>query len=155
MKNIREIVPVAVRIEVARHLQDTIVDLADLAAQSKQAHWALTGPNFAEVHAEMDALTDGYLESVDELGERMLALGIVPKGHIAYIAANTTLPAFPEGFVVDGQVVTLMADRIAEVARRVRQRIAAVEDDAVTEDMLIGLAATLEKQLWMFQAREG
>jgi starvation-inducible DNA-binding protein len=155
MKNIRETVPLPVRVDAAKHLQDTLVDLADLAAQAKQAHWALTGPGFAELHAEMDSLAGGYLETVDEIGERMLALGIPPKGQVGFVAAHTSLPAFPDGFVVDTQVITLIADRIAEVARRVRQRLATIEGDAVSEDLLVGLAATLEKQLWMFQAREG
>lgn len=37
--------------------------------------------------------------------------------------------------------------------RRLRERIGATgEADAVTEDLLIGLIAELEKQSWMFRA---
>src|SRR5690606_26516027 len=122
MKNIRETLPSEKRKAVAALLQDAVVDFADLALQAKQAHWALVGPNFKDLHEEMDVLNSTYLEAKDEIAERMLALGHLPQGQVGYIIKNTTLPVFPDGFTADTQVITLMADRVATVTRRLRER---------------------------------
>lgn len=46
-----------------------------------------------------------------------------------------------------------LSQRIAEVVKRIRARIAVLESlDPVSTDLLIGTAAGLEKTLWMLQA---
>ena len=43
---------------------------------------------------------------------------------------------------------------LAQMIERVRERIAATDEpDQVTQDLLIGITAELEKQHWMFQAQ--
>ena len=49
-------------------------------------------------------------------------------------------------------MIAAIADRVADVAVRTRERIEAVTDDAVTEGFMIEVATTLEKQRWMLQA---
>lgn len=156
MKHIRETLPTADRTAVAQLLQECVVDFADLALQAKQAHWALVGPDFKEMHEEMDALNALCLAMVDEVAERALALGVLPLGQIGDVAGSASLDALPTGFLADTDVVSLMADRVAEVVRRLRARLAALADrDAASEDILITRIQELEKLLWMLQAREG
>jgi starvation-inducible DNA-binding protein len=156
MKQIRETLPTAVRTAVAASLQECVVDFADLAMQAKQAHWALVGPDFKEMHEAMDALNALCLGMLDEVAERALALGILPLGQVKDVAKSATLPPLPEGFLIDTDVVSLMADRVAELVRRLRVHQGEVGDlDVVTEDILIEKIQALEKLLWMLQAREG
>jgi DNA-binding ferritin-like protein len=51
-------------------------------------------------------------------------------------------------------VLKAIGDRLSEVAIRTRERIERVAvDDPVTCDLLVQVAATLEKQLWMVRAQ--
>jgi DNA-binding ferritin-like protein len=51
-------------------------------------------------------------------------------------------------------VVREVADRVTEVAARARARVEVVtRHDPVSEDLLIAVAGTLEKQLWMLRVQ--
>lgn len=156
MKNLRETLPADRRQTVSALLQAAVIDFADLAMQAKQAHWAVVGPHFKDLHEAMDELNALSLSYVDEIAERMLALGVLPEGQVGHVAATTSLPALSPGFIADRELVPQIADRVAAVARRLRERqerLGAL--DAISEDLLTGQIQTLEKLLWMLQAREG
>ena len=44
--------------QFAGHLQQLLVDLNDLALQGKQAHWNIVGPNFRDLHLQLDEIID-------------------------------------------------------------------------------------------------
>ncbi|MET9144641.1 MULTISPECIES: Dps family protein [unclassified Streptomyces] len=134
-------------------LQATLADLLDLSLVAKQAHWNLFGPRFRSIHQQLDEVVATAREYADTVAERAAALGVAPDGRAATIAATSGVPGFPEGWTKDTAVVEILVRTFSTVIERVRQRI---EDtgraDAVTQDLLIGLTAELEKQSWMFQA---
>lgn len=136
-------------------LQGALVDLIDLALQAKQAHWNLIGPNFRAVHLQLDEIIDQVRIGSDEVAERLVTIGVAADGRAATVAANTSLEAFPDGEVTVQQTIGLIADRMAVIAKAMRERIEALGDiDPVSEDMLIGITAPIEKQLWMLQSQE-
>jgi DNA-binding ferritin-like protein len=54
----------------------------------------------------------------------------------------------------DQAVIDAMATRLAEVTARTRERIERTAGvDAVSEDLLIRIAGSLEKQLWLIRAQ--
>lgn len=70
------------------------------------------------------------------------------------MSATTPLPGLPEGQLEDRQLVALFEERVTSVADRVRNRLASVgEQDLVTQDLLIGIVAGLDKQAWMLRAQ--
>ncbi|WBP86273.1 Dps family protein [Kitasatospora cathayae] len=134
-------------------LQATLVDLIDLSLVAKQAHWNLYGPRFRSVHLQLDEVVTTARDHADIVAERAAALGVSPDGRAATVAGASNLPAVPQGWTEDTAVVKMLVEIFAAVIHRVRERIDATgEADAVTQDLLIGLAAELEKQSWMFQA---
>jgi starvation-inducible DNA-binding protein len=53
-------------------------------------------------------------------------------------------------------VIREVADRVTEVAARARARIEVVAGrDPVSKDLLISVAGTLDKQLWMLRVQHG
>lgn len=151
----RKTLPEEVRAKINTALQTTLTNLIDLALQTKQAHWSLTGPRFLPVHEQLDAMHGFYLASIDEVAERMTALNGVPDGRAATVAATSGLPTFPQGAMTVEGVVSTMANHIAKVISRLREHQTEIgELDAITEDLLIGIIRTMEKQLWMVQAQE-
>ena len=101
---------------VGHELQDTLVELTDLALQAKQAHWNVTGPNFRPVHLHLDELTADVRAASDEVAERAAAIGYYPDGRASTVAKNSPLGDFPEGRVADRDVTRLMTDRLGVVA---------------------------------------
>ena len=141
--------------KVAPLLQGALVDLIDLALQSKQAHWNLSGPNFRAVHLQLDEIIDHVRLASDEVAERLVTIGIVADGRAATVAETSGLEAFPEGEVSVPETIALVSDRMATVSKTMHERIDALgELDPVSEDLLIGITAPIEKQLWMLQSQE-
>ncbi|WP_093879167.1 Dps family protein [Streptomyces sp. TLI_105] len=134
-------------------LQATLVDLLDLSLVAKQAHWNLYGPRFRSIHLQLDEVVTTARTFADTVAERAAALGVSPDGRAATIADTSGVPAFPPGWTRDGEAVEALVRTFSAVVERVRERIDRTGPvDAVTQDLLIGLTAELEKQNWMFQA---
>jgi starvation-inducible DNA-binding protein len=140
--------------EVIAELQSILVELIDLALIGKQAHWNVEGPHFRSLHLELDELVDTWRTLGDQVAERGVTLGGVPDGQAATVASFSRSAPLPAGHLRDYGVVREVADRVTEVAARARARIEVVASlDPVSEDLLIAVAGTLEKQLWMLRVQ--
>jgi starvation-inducible DNA-binding protein len=139
---------------VAVELQGMLVDLLDLTLIGKHVHWNVEGRLFRSVHEEMDELVDAWRRLADDVAERAVTIGASPDGQAETIAGATELEALPSGHLSDRQVLTGIGDRLSDAAARTRERIERVAvEDPVTCDLLVQIAATLEKQLWMVRAQ--
>lgn len=134
-------------------LQGALVDLIDLSLVAKQVHWNVVGPRFRSVHLQLDEVVSSARGHMDAVAERAAAVGVPPDGRAATVAAGTGIGLVESGWQQDNDAVTALVDALASIARRMRERIAAVHTpDPVTEDLLLGITADLEKHHWMFQA---
>jgi starvation-inducible DNA-binding protein len=134
-------------------LQQTLVELIDLSLQGKQAHWNVVGPTFKPVHDFLDGLVDEYREWYDMVAERMTAIGVVPDGRVATLAATTPLPGLTGGSIPERIVLAAFDERVSSVAGSIRARAEQVgEKDLATQDLLIEILRGLEKQRWMIRA---
>jgi starvation-inducible DNA-binding protein len=128
-----------------------LIELLDLAAQAKQAHWNVTGPGFKPVHEQLDQLTLDLRGQADRIAERAVTIGFPPDGRIATVTRPSPLPELPTGRIPTPQAVAIIGQRLMEVADRARLRIMTVgESDAVTQGLLIELTAVLDRHGWMF-----
>ncbi|MFF3905936.1 Dps family protein [Streptomyces sp. NPDC001848] len=134
-------------------LQETLVDLLGLSLVGKQAHWNIVGPRFRSIHLQLDEVVATARSYADTVAERASALGVPPDGRPETIASVYGLPGAKEGWLRDTEVVGLMVESLEAAIGRLRKRIdATAEPDPVTQDLLIGITAELEKQRWMFEA---
>lgn len=139
---------------VGTELQGMLVDLVELALIGKQAHWNVEGPHFSSLHDLLDEFVDAWRLLEDEVAERAVAIGVAPDGQAETVAGSSEITSLPAGPLNDGEVVEALADRLGEVAARARTRMqSAAVLDPVTEDLLIQVAATLEKQLWTIRVQ--
>ncbi len=68
--------------------------------------------------------------------------------------ASSGIPDYPENWQSVESTVAAVVDILAEVIKRLRKRIDDTDKtDLVTQDLLIEIAAELEKQHWMWQAQ--
>jgi starvation-inducible DNA-binding protein len=140
-------------IDVAGRLQERLVALIDLGLTLKHIHWNVVGPNFIGVHEMLDPQYEGVQEMIDDLAERIATLGATPSGLPGRVVAQRAR----EDYGLD------RADSIAhlgaldlvyqQVIGAHRQEIAAVEDlDPITQDLLIGQSAILERYHWFVRS---
>lgn len=136
-------------------LQDTLVELTDLALQAKQLHWNVTGRHFRAVHEHLDELTGQVRDAADLVAERAVAIGFAPDARALTVTKSSPLADAPEGRVSDAGAVDHVVAVLTVVTERLDERIRRLAElDPISQDLLIGVAAGLEKQLWMFSAQQ-
>ncbi|MCE5288688.1 MAG: DNA starvation/stationary phase protection protein [Nocardiaceae bacterium] len=139
--------------KVAEILQKQLSTYNDLHLTLKHIHWNVVGPNFIGVHEMIDpqvVLVRGY---ADEAAERIAALGVSPQGTPGAIIKDRTWNDYSLGR--DTVLAHLGALDVVYrgVIEDTRKAIADTEKlDPVTQDMLIGHAAELEKFQWFVRA---
>ena len=135
-------------------LQSTLYELISLKHAAHQAHWNVVGQNFYSLHDLLGDLYGALDAPIDAVAERKRALGAPADGDPGRVADNDGLDAYPMGLQNDSDVPMELSDRYVEVVQRVEDRIAEVGDagDSPTQDLLIEVAAQLEKDLWMLRS---
>jgi len=134
-------------------LQAVLVDLIELASQGKQAHWNLVGPNFRDLHLQLDEVIDATRLFADDVAERMRALHATPDGRSGVVSAQTTLPQFPGGEVLTIDTADLITARIEAAVGTCRRVHDDVDDeDPTSADLLHEVIAKLEQFAWMIAA---
>jgi starvation-inducible DNA-binding protein len=143
------------RIEDAgKELQATLVELVALSLLGKQLHWNVTGQLFRPLHLHLDELVDSWRELSDTVAERAVAIGFAPDGRAPTVVADSGITPVDAGPIQDHAVVQALADRLAAVAEKVRERAERLADiDIASQDVLIEVMRALEEQLWMIRAQ--
>ena len=150
------------RIDVAPKLRSSMIallnqqlaDTLDLYTQVKQAHWNVKGPHFIALHELFDKLAEELEGPVDDIAERITALGGVANGTARIAARASRLKEFPDGRIDGLKAVAALADRYAALAASTRAAIDTVakQGDADTSDLFTGISRGLDKALWFLEA---
>lgn len=139
--------------ETGERLQRVLVAALDLGLAVKQAHWNLTGSGFRPIHLQLDEIADAVREQSDEIAERAATVGTPPDGRAATIAATSPLPTLRPGRLPVPEAVAAIADRLDAVAAIARAELEPLDaSDLISQDLLIGFVAVLEKQRWMLRS---
>jgi len=134
-------------------LQEVLVDLIELHLQGKQAHWNVVGPNFRDLHRQLDEIVDAAREFSDDVAERLRALHATPDGRSGEVAKTTTLPEYPNGEVSTTETVDLIVTRLEAVVGTMRRVHDDVDDeDPTSADLLHAIIQSLEQFAWMVGA---
>ncbi|WP_077488221.1 Dps family protein [Sinomonas mesophila] len=141
--------------ELARGLQAVLVDLIELTLQGKQAHWNIVGPNFRDLHLQLDEIVAAARLHTDVIAERMRALHVVPDGRSATVAKTTSLDEAHEGIVSTSQAIDATVKALENTVATVRGIYSAVEEhDPATTDQLNEIILKLEQFAWMVGAEK-
>ena len=135
-------------------LNARLADAVDLASQVKQAHWNVKGPHFIGLHELFDAIHGVVNGQVDELAERITALGGVATGTVAAVARASTLTGYPLTITRGADHLDALAKALAAYGAGLRKAIggAGKAGDEVTADLLTGMTGDIDKQLWLVEA---
>src|SRR5271165_6944383 len=140
-----------VRLAGADSLNQILADTMTLRDMYKKHHWQVSGPTFYQLHLLFDKHFEEQAELVDELAERIQALGGIAYAMAADVAENTRIPRPPK----DREEAPVQISRMLEAHEIILQeaRVFAKEagdaDDQGTNDLLVSdVIRTNEAQVW-------
>ena len=140
--------------ELAADLQRALVDITALSLVGKQVHWNVVGPNFRDLHLNLDEVVDIAREGSDDLAERMRAINAYPDGRPATVAEQTSVPEAPEAGVITADAVDYIVSAINAVTTTLREIHGAVDEaDPSSSGILEDYTQRLEQQSWFLSAK--
>jgi starvation-inducible DNA-binding protein len=147
-------IPADRRAKVVKVLNQHLADAFDLQSQVKQAHWNVKGPDFWQLHTLFDEVAERAEEWVDELAERVTALGGYATGTVRMSAASSTLPEFPTDITDSMVYVRAVATRLASFTNSARAAIDETDKlgDANTSDLFTEISRCADKYLYFLEA---
>ena len=134
-------------------LSQLLADSYTLYLKTHNFHWNVTGPMFTTLHTLFETQYTELALAVDEIAERIRAVGAVAPGSYAAFAKRTkiqesesvpTAVQMVEQLAADQQTVARAARGVVEAAQKV--------DDEVSADLGIGRMQVHEKNAWMLRS---
>lgn len=141
------------RRKLAEGLERILADTYLLMAKTHGFHWNVTGPQFASLHELFEKQYKDLFEAVDEVAERMRALGYYAPAGFSQFRQLATLEE-ESGIPAAQDMLRQLAADHDSMARSCRELINVCDetDDSVTEDLLNARIAVHEKSAWMLRA---
>jgi starvation-inducible DNA-binding protein len=147
-------IPAETRRRMINLLNQHLADAFDLYSQTKQAHWNVKGLQFIALHELFDKLAEDLEEAIDDMAERVTALGGTALGTVRIAAASSSIAEYPLDITDGPQHIEALAERFGRLAGTVRSAIdtATEAGDADTADLFTEVSRMLDKNLWFLEA---
>lgn len=144
------------RKEIADGLSRFLADSYTLYLKTHNFHWNVTGPMFNSLHAMFETQYTEQWAALDEIAERIRALGFNAPGSYAEFTRLSSIqeePGLAETLDWREMVRQLVIgnEAVCRTAREVGE-IADDADDDSTEDLMTQRLQTHEKYAWMLRS---
>lgn len=140
---------------VVEALSGVLADTYTLYLKTHNFHWNVTGPSFPFLHTLFGEQYNELWTAVDELAERIRALGHPAPGSYAAFSKLTALKEAPATPPAAKEMIRLLLvdhEAIAQRARKVQEIVEEV-GDTETGDMMVGRMQVHGKAAWMLRAQ--
>lgn len=142
--------------EVVDALRQVVADSYALIGQSHICHWNVRGPSFFSLHAAFEQQYTELFAAVDEIAERIRALGALAPGGLSNLATMAGFEEIEEDADAKKMVQHLVSTNEALVRNLSKARdLAANCGDSETEDLMISRIQVHEKTIWMLKSYIG
>lgn len=119
-------------------------------------HWYVKGPLFFTLHEKFEELYNEAAETVDEVAERLLAIGGQPVATMKEYLETATLAETNNETKASEMVATLVSDyKAIKEQLVVLAKLAEEQDDVITNDLATGLIEKIDTHVWMLTAYLG
>mgnify|MGYP001221119429 CR=1 FL=1 len=145
------------RRSVAEALNGVLADSYVLYQKTHAYHWNVTGPQFPVLHAMFEEQYREMWAALDELAERVRALGAFAPASGKAFASLASIESAEAEPPTAAEMVTNLLDGHETLIRRARRALATAEEagDVASEDLLTQRIQTHEKTAWMLRATAG
>lgn len=136
--------------QVIDALRQTVASTYALIGQLHLCHWNVRGKSFFALHDAFEAQYTELFTAVDEIAERIRAVGGLAPGGLGTLAEMAGIKELAEDATAEQMVEHLVEDHRKVLSDLATAREQAVEaKDAETEDMMIARTQVHEKAVWM------
>ncbi|MDW4182029.1 Dps family protein [Staphylococcus saprophyticus] len=142
--------------EVVKVLNQQVANWTVAFTKLHNFHWYVKGPNFFSLHTKFEELYDEASQYIDDLAERILAVGGNPVATLKESLDLSIIKEADKGYKAEEMVEELSQD-FDNVSKQLEEAIevASNADDDVTEDMFIGMQTNIDKHNWMLKSYLG
>ncbi len=142
------------RAAIADALAQLLADSYTLYLKTHNYHWNVTGPHFGELHTLFESQYQDLALAVDEIAERIRALGHRAPASYAEFGARTSIPEAGPGKTSAMDMVRALAQDHQAVARAASVVIAVADagSDEPTQGMATDRQQVHEKAAWMLRS---
>ncbi len=141
------------RAAIAEGLSRLLADTYTLYLKTHNFHWNVTGPMFQTLHLMFETQYTEMAMAVDEIAERIRALGFPAPGSYSDYARLTSIPE-TAGVPKATEMIKLLVEGQEAVVRTARSIFPVVEQasDEPTADLLTQRMQLHEKNAWMLRS---
>ena len=141
------------RLQIAEGLSRLLADTYTLYLKTHNFHWNVTGPMFNSLHLMFETQYTELAVAVDEIAERIRALGVAAPGSYAKFSELTVLEEETGVPSAEDMIKQLVKDQEA-VVRTARSVIPLAEkaNDEPSADLLTQRMQVHEKTAWMLRS---
>jgi starvation-inducible DNA-binding protein len=141
--------------DVALLLNTLLADEYVLYTKTRNAHWNIQGQNFIELHKFFESQYNALDIIIDDVAERVRALGHFALGSLKDFIAVARLSEHNHNFTDHNHIIQTLLEDHEAVIRSLRREISVTGEehgDLGTADFLTGLMEQHEKMSWMLRA---
>ncbi|MDR9433019.1 MAG: Dps family protein [Spiribacter sp.] len=141
------------RAEIAGGVSRVLADSYSLYLKTHNFHWNVTGPMFNTLHMMFEEQYTELATAVDEIAERIRALGAPAPGSYSEYQRLTSIPEQTGAPEATEMIRQLVSDH-ETVARTAREVFSLADDahDEPTADLLTQRMQIHEKTAWMLRS---
>lgn len=154
MANVRTGIESTDRQQLAQAVAKAMAETYVLYTKTQAIHWNVVGPMFYSIHKLTEEQYEDLAEAIDDLAERIRALGAPAPGAFAEFLKLSDIKEAPREKQTAEQAVMMLCADHETAARTFREatQLADEMDDVVTADLLTERMARHEKAAWMLRA---
>ena len=141
------------RLVVAEKLGDALADAFRLSFNLQALHWNVEGPIFYSLHKLTETQYEEIAETVDEIAERIRALGLPAPESLRELDERSVVTDLPPDAELKARVERTVSD-YEGAGHRLKQIVSLAEsnDDIKTADLLTDQLGKYEEFAWMLRA---
>ncbi len=138
---------------MAACLNQVLADSYALMSLTHLAHWNVEGPGFFALHTAFQTQYEELFVAVDEIAERIRALGVYALGGLGTLAKVAQMKEFAAP-ISQADYVRALIDAneklVADAA--VARDLAGEANDPESQDLMIGRITLHQKTIWMLRS---
>lgn len=144
--------------EVKDYLNTVVATYGQFYIRLHQFHWYVKGPHFFTLHEQFEELYDEVTADLDEVAERLLAIGGQPYATLQEFIEHSIIEedAADKNLSEDEMVVATVKD-LETISASLNEGAVLTDEqgDFPSNDLLIGMKESVDKHIWMLKAYLG
>ena len=134
-------------------LNQVLADSYALMSLTHLAHWNVEGQGFFALHTAFQTQYEELFTAIDEIAERVRALGAYAIGGLGKFAQTAQMKEFTSPMLQEEYVKLLIAANEKLLADAAKARdLAGEANDPESQDLMIGRITLHQKTVWMLKS---